>query len=268
MKQIFGYTEEDRVRFQMFHEEIKSELIISAQYKPVMKDILVVVRDQFEYVKECIESIQANTSDYRIYVWDNGSQPETAEYLIEQNKRQDFCLTRVETNEGFIKPNNRLAELGKSPYIVLLNSDTFVRPGWDKSLVAHVEAGYAQTGYLGGLLNETGEGDGSDFGSEVDYISGWCCCVSREVFAEFGLFDEVNLDFAYCEDADFSLRLKEAGRSVYALHLGLVHHYENKTITTVATEKDVRTSFKHNHEYMQKRWSKRLSERKSLSDKG
>jgi GT2 family glycosyltransferase len=263
MKQLYGYTEEDRIRFGLFHEEIKNELEITAQYKPVMKDILIVVCDQLPYVEECIKTVQTNTEDYKLYLWDNGSKNETSEYL----ESVDGVLVKTEENYGFILPNNRLADLGESPYIILLNSDTFVRPGWDKSLVSHLETGYSQVGYLGGFLDETGRGEGSGFGGDVDYIPGWCFGISRDTYNEFGLFDEKNLEFAYCEDADFSLRLTEAGRSIYALHLGLVHHYGNKTITTVAGECDVESTFKHNHEHMQKRWQTRLRGRKPFAHK-
>ena len=65
------------------------------------------------------------------------------------------------------------------------------------------------------------------------------------------------MKFAYCEDTDLSLRLKEAGHKIYALYAPLVHHYQNKTIKTVEKEGevDVRASFEHNHEYIKLRWS-------------
>ncbi len=263
MNEISGFTEDDKTRFALFHEEIKRELAVSAQYQPVMKDILIVVHNQFPYVQECIESIQKNTKNYKLYIWDNASENETSNYL----ESLDAVLVRTEENFGFIVPNNRLVSLGDSPYIILLNSDTFVRPGWDASLVSHINSGYSQVGYIGGLLDNQGRGDGASFGSGVDYIPGWCFCIARSTYAEFGLFDEVNLDFAYCEDADFSLRLTEAGNSIYALHLGLVHHYGNKTIKKVAEERDVESTFKNNHLYMMDRWHSRFEGRKSFSDK-
>jgi GT2 family glycosyltransferase len=64
------------------------------------------------------------------------------------------------------------------------------------------------------------------------------------------------LKFAYCEDADLCLRLKEAGHKIYALHAPLVHHHGNKTIKSVYDkgEVDVEASFEANHEYMKLRW--------------
>ena len=102
------------------------------------------------------------------------------------------------------------------------------------------------------------EGAGFGFGSEYDYICGWCMCFERSIYNEFGLFDDENLSFAYGEDADFSLRLKEAGKEIYALHLDLVKHFGNKTINAVSKELDVKTSFDANHKYLKSRWAEFL----------
>lgn len=225
------------------------------------KDIIIIVHNQLYYVKKCIEAIYANTKDFTLYVWDNASDSETADYLNQLAVEKDnFVLEHHNTNIGFIRPNNILAAKGTSPYLILLNSDTEVRKGWDMALIGWLEAkkDCAIVGYLGGLLEANGQGEMAWSGSLIDYVCGWCCCLSRAKYDQFGLFDEENLAFAYGEDADLSLRLVEAGYSVYALHLGWVIHYGNVTINEVVKIRNCKTSFDENHAYLKRRWAKYL----------
>jgi GT2 family glycosyltransferase len=236
-------------------EILKQELLTALEYKPVHKDILMVVHNQLDYVKHAIESVQRNTRDFTLYVWDNASDEETRKYL----NSIDAKVTRSEDNLGFIVPNNRLAEQTNSPYIILLNSDTRVYPNWDKTMLAWQQVNQvAQVGYLGGYLNKKGKGIRFGPGYNVDYISGFCFSISRETYEKYGLFDEINLEFAYCEDSDYSMRLREAGERIYALTAKLVHHYENKTIVQVLKETDLTASLKKNSSYLLERWGKWL----------
>lgn len=233
-------------------EEVKKELLLAAQYQPVEKDILIVVHNQLKYLQACIQSIREETENYHLFVWDNGSDEETAQWLRQQD---DIRLIRSEENLGFIIPNNRLIELGNSPYVILLNSDTIALTNWDKALVGYLQHNpdVAQVGYIGGWLTD-GVGKSFGYGSKVHYIPGWCFCIPRAIFGRFGLFDEQNLEFAYCEDADFSLRLLDAGWKIHALHLGLVFHHENKTIKEVCLKRDCKRTFDKNHDYIKTKW--------------
>ena len=243
-------------KIELFQEQIKENLLAIQQYKPVMKDIIIVVHDQLDYLKNCVDSIVANTKNYRLYIWDNASDGATQHYL----KTINAHVERSEENLGFIIPNNKLAKMGSSSYIILLNSDTVVFDGWDKAMIGwqQTHSNVAEVGYLGGKLDDKLHVSQFGFGSSYDYICGWCVCFRRDIYNEFGLFDDQNLDFAYCEDTDFSLRLREAGKEIYALHLDLVRHFENKTIIAVSQERDVKTSFEANLKYLKSRWSKFL----------
>jgi GT2 family glycosyltransferase len=168
-----------------------------------------------------------------------------------------------------VVPNNEMIALGESPYVVLLNSDTKVFENWDNTMIAFLKNNpeYAQVGYWGGHLNADGRGFGGANGERVDYIPGWCFCIPRETYDQFGLFDE-HLKFAYCEDSDFSLRLKEGGKKIYSLYAPLVHHYQNKTVKQVEKEGelDLQATFDHNHSYFKNRWKEYLSKNRVLLD--
>ncbi len=243
-----------KYNYEEYAESIQQEIESPCD---ASKDILIVVHNQLDYVKQCIESVEANTKDYTLHVWDNGSNEETRDYLSSKNIK----LTVSAENLGFIIPNNRLFSESKSEYVILLNSDTIVSEGWDSAMIgylkSHTDVGVV--GYLGGILNKEGLGANAGYGKDIDYVMGWCMCFRRDTVEM--LFDEENLKFAYCEDADFCLRLKEKGLSSYALHVPLVHHYGNKTANQVSKERDITRTFQDNHLYMQKRWAKILEHR-------
>ncbi len=274
----------DKHFLEKYRKEIIEEYSHLAKYKDVHKDIFIIVHNQLDYIKRCIESIYSNTDNFSLYIWDNGSDEETTHYLMScPMKYQEFIpnknidITRIEQNIGFIVSNNTLAKLSKAEYIILLNSDTEVYENWDKALISFLQnhKDVSAVSYLGGFLDEKGMGvpmhllDNACFegyGYNIDYLHGYCFCLSRQVYKKFGLFDDKNLTFAYCEDSDFSLRLKEANRKIYALHLGLVKHYGNVTIKEVAKTKmpDLQKSFESNHRYLQQRWEKYLKKDRIL----
>ena len=266
---------EDDKAYETWREACKTELKIAEAAESVPVDILVVVKDQLEYFKKCVESVQEYTDWYHLYIWDNDSGQETKDYIDEillADGGESISVITSEDNIGFNIPNNRLAEKGLGEYIILLNSDCQVFQGWSEAMTGFLDEhpDVAEVGYRGALLGPDGRGFGGAYGYEIDYIPGWCFCIKRECYEEHGLFDEKNLKFAYCEDADLSLRLKEFGHKLYAIHVPLVHHYQNKTIAAIQEEGniDVQATFDHNHEYMSKRWASYLAKDRVLLKQG
>lgn len=238
-------------------DKIREELVLADLGKGVQKDILLVVHNELPYVQLAIESVLSHTKDYTLHIWDNGSDKPTADYLNKISENDLVRLYRSEDNKGFIIPNNEMAARCEAPYLILLNSDTKVYPYWDTAMIGWLKQypEVAQVGYLGGYLDKMGKGVKFGFGGKIDYISGYCFCISRETYQQFGLFDAENLTFAYCEDSDFSMRLREAGKQIYSLYARLVHHYENKTIKNVLKKLDLREILLNNCTFIQKRWS-------------
>lgn len=240
-----------------YAEEISNELVLANQYRNDFKDILIVTHDNLDFLKKCVQSIRECTEDYQIYIWDNASPPEVDDWLADQS---DLKVFKSQDNLGFIYPNNRLAEKSTSPYIICLNDDTIVKKGWDQAMIGYLQVNnIAQVGYCGGWCNQEGKGVSFGWGGDVDYICGYCFCIPRKVYETHGLFDEANLFFAYCEDADLSFRLRESGLKIHALHLDYVDHHENVTIKKVVHDTKLKNSILANYEYMRKRWRSYLS---------
>jgi GT2 family glycosyltransferase len=251
-----------------FIEEIKCQFLYESINSKKNKDICIVVHNQLSFTKKCIDSIYENTTDFNIYVYDNNSTDDTFNYL-NSIKEKNFFYYRKEKNEGFILPNNFLVACGQSDYVILLNNDTIVHRGWDTALLGWLENNpqYKAVGYLGGLLDENCKGTGSAYGDAIDYVCGWCLCFDRSTYKKIGLFDSKNLSFAYGEDADFCLRLRESGSKIRSLHLGLVEHFGNATIKEVSLTHDCKTSFDLNHDYLKIRWNDYLNNDRVLIKK-
>lgn len=234
------------------------------------KDILIVVHNQLEYTKKCLTSIVENTSDYNLHVWNNGSDKETEEWLESFGNSLPpvvgWSLTHVPENMGFIEPNNEMVSTCKGDYLILLNNDTEVGKGWDTALIGWLmkHPKYGVVGYEGGLVSSNGVGIGVGFGEEIDYVAGWCLCMSRDLYMHLGLFDMHNLKFAYGEDLDLGLRVREAGFRNYALHLKYVKHHANRTTSAIKDTFDLKPMLKANHLYIQTRWKDYLANQRVL----
>jgi len=258
-------TLQQRLRFYQTEINAENDLIEKYRdrvYRPSI-DINIVVHNELDYLKQCIESIEMHTENYQLYIWDNGSNEETEDYLNSLYAR----VIRSEENVGFITSNNILAAEGSGDYIVLLNSDTEVSPNWDVALWSrlHEFSNVSQVGYLGGLLEENGTGGYTNFGSDIDYVLGWGFCIPRGIYQTYGLFDS-GYQFAYFEDADLSLRLKDTGSEIYALYTPLVHHYGNKTASNV--ELDLKSHIMFNHARFKEIWKHYLDAQRVSAPRG
>lgn len=238
-------------------EKIKIEFDNIDLAKDLKKDILIVVHNQYEYIKNCLESIFENTENFNLHIWDNSSDKKTKNYLQKvSNKKENIFLYRSEKNLGFIIPNNKMAKKCTEDFIILLNSDTQVLKNWDKVLIGFLvkNKDVFLVGCEGGLLNKKGKGVAVASGYDIDYVCGYCMCFAKKTYENFGLFDEKNLKFAYCEDSDFSLRLREKNKKIYACYSkDLVFHFGGKTSNNIIDNK-ISANIDNNMKYLQKRW--------------
>lgn len=243
-------------------EKIKQELLCVDLAKGIEKDILIVVHNQYEYIRNCVYSIYKNTKNFNLFIWDNKSDDQTSNYLKSlSEKNKNIKLYRSEENVGFIIPNNTMIKDATSPYIILLNSDTEVKPMWDKVLIGFLKKDpeVAVVGFQGAKMNSQGLGESKHWGYDIDYVCGYCMCFSKKTYEQFGLFDDVNLKFAYCEDSDFCMRIREKNKKIYACYAAdLVVHFGNKTSLEVIKHNDFSPIIRDNINYIQNRWSKYL----------
>lgn len=209
--------------------------------------IVIPAYNNLTFTLECLAALQAEggLEAAEVIVIDDASTDATASVLA---KVEGLVLVSNAENQGFIRTCNRAIDLAKGEFLVFLNNDVQVRPGW----LAALRSAFAEETRVGavapkmlfpdGRLQEAGARIGVDGTAEmiglfeapalprwnvrreVDYASGACLMVRREMFAELGGFD---LAFApaYCEDSDLCFRLRARGlRIIYEPGAEIVHH--------------------------------------------
>jgi Predicted glycosyltransferases len=216
--------------------------------------IIIPVYNQLRYTLACLLSLLTWPSRYsfEIIVADDCSTDDTPRVMSELTFVRHL---RGETNRGFIRNCNTAACAVRGRYVLLLNNDTLILPGWLDELIDTLEAdpsvGLAGSKLLfaNGTLQEAGGliwgnrhiwnyGRGGDpmrpefsYAREVDYISGASIALPTSLWHKLGGFDEW-YEVAYAEDTDLAQRVKQAGRRVVFQPLSMLVHFEGVTSGT------------------------------------
>jgi N-acetylglucosaminyl-diphospho-decaprenol L-rhamnosyltransferase len=228
--------------------------------------LIIVNHNTRQLLEECLQSLEKGNEGIVIetIVVDNGSSDGSPEMVAERFPQT--VLIRNERNEGFAKPNNQGLKVAKGRYAMLLNSDTKVRPHALETLVRsmdeHVEIGACgpRLLYPDGRVQPSCRSFPSlwrhfcdmtgletffphsffgnfetrfryDRDEDVDQPMGAALLVRREAFKEVGYLDE-RLKIYY-NDADWCLRIREAGWRIRFFHdAEIIHHGSMTTIIT------------------------------------
>lgn len=217
--------------------------------------IVIPVYNKLDYTKRCIEALYRNTPQglYEIILIDNASTDSTKEYL--QTLNGDVQIIINANNVGFLEASNQGARAARGKYIVFLNNDTEPQERWLEELIATAESD-TQVGAVGakliypnGVLQEAGsiiwsDATGWNYGKgdspslpkynfirEVDYCSGACLLISKDLFERAGAFDTRYVP-AYYEDTDLCFTVRQMGYKVIYNPRVEIIHYEGITSGT------------------------------------
>ncbi len=209
-------------------------------------DIILPVCDQFQFTRNCIDSIAANTdTPYRIIVINNGKNEETKAYLSGMKNRlgDRLVIVQNQTNIGWVKALNRGIAIADAPFLCFQNDDTVVTRGWLRKMIKILESGDKI-----GLANPVWEGRPKrmsidDYGAliearssgryiETDWARGFSVVFKKEVVDRIGNVDEI-YGLAYFDDVDFSVRAIRAGFLVVLALDTYVYHHRNVTFFEV-----------------------------------
>jgi len=252
--------------------------------------IVVVNWNVRDLLRRCLRSIFAAPSPApEVIVVDNASSDGSAEMV-----RAEFpqvALIANADNRGFPAGNNQGLAVARGRYVMTLNPDTEIAGAAPGRIVAYLDA-HPEIGALGPQLHNP---DGSiqssrrrfptfatalfestwlqgiaprgvlrrfyvddvppDRTQEVDWVTGACLVVRREVLDRVGGFDEGF--FMYSEELDWCKRIKSAGwKIVYLPEAQVIHHAGKSSEQAVAARHShfqtskVRYFCKHHGEFI------------------
>ena len=213
--------------------------------------IVVPVHNNWDLTYSCLYSVLLNTHgiSYEVIVADDASGDETKNIT---GHIGGIKVVRNEENLGFLRTCNRASREARGEYLLFLNNDTNVQHGWLKGLLDLFEnddsVGVAGSKlvYPDGRLQDAGgivwnDGNCWIYGrwddpqkakyneaKEMDYVSGACILVRRQLWEEIEGFDE-RYSPAYYEDADLALEARRRGFKVMYGPGSVVVHFEGVT---------------------------------------
>jgi O-antigen biosynthesis protein len=210
--------------------------------------IVIPIHGKLAHTLACLRSLarHAPQASFEVIVIDDASPDDSANVLANVTGMR---LLRNETNLGFVASCNAGAAAARGEFLLFLNNDTQVTPGWLDALLRcfseRADCGIAGSRlvYPDGRLQEAGGlvfADGScwttgrfesrdaaefRYRRATDYVSGAALLIRREVFARVGGFDRRYAP-AYYEDADLGFAVRELGLRVYYEPASTVIHCE------------------------------------------
>lgn len=210
--------------------------------------VIIPVHGKLAHTVACLRS-QARYGaqvPFEVIVVDDASPDDSAITLTQIGGLQ---LLRNAANLGFIGSSNAGAAAARGEFLLFLNNDTQVTPGWLDALLRcfaeRADCGIAGSRlvYPDGRLQEAGGlvfADGScwttgrfesrdepefRYRRETDYVSGASLLIRREVFQRIGGFD-TRYKPAYYEDTDLAFAVRQLGLRVYYEPASTVVHCE------------------------------------------
>jgi glycosyltransferase involved in cell wall biosynthesis len=270
-----------------------------------LASIIVVCCNQLEFTRRCVDSVLRHTRPpYELIVVDNGSTDETPQYLEEIRRAaavrevgpacragpgqarsrpaggtyfadapERVEIIRNETNPGHPPAVNQALAQVRGRYVVFLDNDTVMTPGWLDGLIHVSLQDWPRNGMVGPVTNgapdvqavRPGYADLADldafagarrkeFAGRVlshSRLTSFCLLVRRDVLDRIGNWDERFCPGFFVDD-DLSVRAREAGfRLMVALDV-YVHHFGHRTFQSLGA--DSRRQLLENFERFKAKW--------------
>lgn len=212
--------------------------------------IILVNYNQYGDTINCIKSLEETAyKNFKIIVIDNKSENDSIKFLEKACKKH--TLINLSKNLGFAGGNNvgiKYALKKDAQYILLLNNDTIVNIDFIKPMLEtfdkHSDCGIVgnkimyynpknMIWFAGGKIDwrkfigyhfGIGEIDKGQYDKEgkIDFMTGCCMLIKREVFEKVGLLPEEY--FMYFEDLDFCVNVQNFGFKIYYNPKSVIYH--------------------------------------------
>jgi GT2 family glycosyltransferase/glycosyltransferase involved in cell wall biosynthesis len=221
--------------------------------------VIILCYNNLSFTKACLESV-IQLTDYanlEIILVDNCSTDGTPEYLSGLPMGPDLKVVLNEENLGFAGGNNVGMRKATGEYVILLNNDTFVTPGWVTDMIRHFRLS-PDVGMVGPVTNMIGneqkikiayadmeemQRQALAFTSrrrfrshQVRNLAFFCVAISRTVMERVGLLDDA-FRLGFFEDDDYCQRVMESGYRLVVADDVFVHHHLSASFNAIGNEK-------------------------------
>jgi GT2 family glycosyltransferase/glycosyltransferase involved in cell wall biosynthesis len=238
--------------------------------------VVVVTYNNLDLTQLCLRSLELYSSyeNLEVIVVDNASADGSPAWLREWAAAgADRHLILNPDNRGFAAANNQGLALASGDYLVMLNNDTHVTPGWIATLVAHLRHD-PSLGMLGPVTNNIGneariaiQYDDMDgmLSAAADYTAHhagqltslrtaafFCVMMPRAVYEKVGPLDEA-FGIGFFEDDDYCRRVEQAGWTIACADDVFIHHNLSASFNKLKQEKR-QALFEQNKAIYEKKW--------------
>lgn len=239
--------------------------------------VIIVTHNSHRYISSCLASLRRNATypNLEVIVVDNASSDQTSELVAHHRETWDqLAFVRQSTNHSFASANNEGVRQASGDYVLLLNPDTIVTPGWCGRLLSCLlrEQG-------AGLVSAVTNFAGNEVKIDFDYDSEgtmelfaarrarakhrqslslqvaplFCSLMRRDLYLEVGGLDE-QYEIGMFEDDDFAMKIREKGLRVLAAEDCFVHHFGQASFSGLGNSK-YEEVFARNKERFERKWN-------------
>jgi GT2 family glycosyltransferase/glycosyltransferase involved in cell wall biosynthesis/SAM-dependent methyltransferase len=240
--------------------------------------VIVVTYNNLDFTRSCLASIDehSNYEPLEIIVVDNASADGTKEFLSEwadAGPNRKIILNKE--NRGFAGANNQGLAVASGEYLVLLNNDTYVTPGWVRTLVKHLQRDN-RIGLIGPITNNIGNEAKIDITYtsmaemlkisagytrrhigqtfHLDTVAFFCVMMPRSIYASVGPLDEV-FGRGFFEDDDYCRRIEQQKLRIVCTKDVFIHHHLSASFDKLENQ-ERRKLFERNKDIYEAKWGK------------
>lgn len=242
--------------------------------------VIVLTYNNLAFTEACLFSLEAY-SDYpelEVIVVDNASTDGSREWLQQWAGETSAAgharrLILNESNLGFSAGNNVGLRAATGEYLVILNNDTYVTPGWVRTLCNHFR-GREDLGLVGPVTNNIGNEARIEIGYAdmaamiaeagkytrkhpgrlfpIRTAAFFCVAMPRSTYEAVGPMDE-RFGVGFFEDDDYCRRVEQAGLAIACAEDVFIHHHLSASFDQLHQERR-RELFERNRAIYEEKW--------------
>ena len=238
--------------------------------------VIVLTYNNLAFTQACLHSLEANTHylDWELILVDNASTDGTRDFLVDYLTRHPRArLVQNEENLGFAAGNNQGLVVAEGEYLVILNNDTYVTPGWLVGLIRHLRRD-PSLGLVGPVTNNIGNEAKIDIhytdmtemqkaawaytsrhaGKELEIstVAFFCVAISRAAYTKVGGLDE-RFGLGFFEDDDYCQRVRQAEFRIAVAEDVFIHHHLSASFDLLDEERR-QALFERNRALYEDKW--------------